>query len=317
MISNFLCCIVDKEYKDFLSLYIIMVKYEGKMIYILPQTFIEHISILEKLLIIPEKDDIKHVKNYKAESKNWDKGKLPIIKTFKVTAIDIKEGIEKDINDIRKALNMISKKNFDTQKNIILKFVKIFIDDDESLVKISEFVFDIASSNRFYGDIYADLYVNFIEESSKFKDVLHNYLCIFKNTIDDIKSVDSGKDYDGYCKNMKENDKRRSIASFYTLLSNRNIINAIEIIDIIVYFQTKLFHLINFENFNVECEEITEILYIMITTSKCNDSLVNSIDWERIISNISNISKCKVVTYKSLSSRVIFKHLDILDYLHG
>lgn len=299
-----------------------MTNNEGKIKYILPQSFIEHISVLEKLLIIPEKEDIKYVKshhndtkNRKADNRNWDKEKLIIIKPFKATVIDVKEGIEKDINDIRKALNMISKKNFDTQKNIILTFVKGFINDDESLFKIAEFVFDIASSNRFYGDMYADLYVSFIEESSKFKDVLNNYLCVFKNTIDDIKSIDSGVDYDGYCKYIKDNDKRRSIASFYTLLSNKGILSADDIISIITYFQTKLFELINLEHFNVECEEISEILYIMITTGKCNNLLLENECWKDIITNILNISKCKVASYKSLSSRVIFKHLDILDFI--
>lgn len=299
-----------------------MTKYEGKIKYILPQSFIDHISALEKLLIIPEKDDIKYVKshhndtkNRKTDNRNWDKEKLEITKPFKTTVIDLKDGIEKDINDIRKALNMISKKNFETQKNIILTFVKGFINDDESLIKIAEFVFDIASSNRFYGDMYADLYVSFIEESSKFKDVLDNYLRVFKNTIDDIKSIDSAIDYDGYCKYIKDNDKRRSIASFYTLLSNKGILSVDDIISIITYFQTRLLELINLENFNVECEEITEILYIMITTCKCNNLLVDNNYWGDILLNVSNVSKYKVSSYKSLSSRVIFKHLDILDFM--
>lgn len=298
-----------------------MFKYEGKMSYTLPQSFIEHIKVLEKLIIVPEKDDVKTYNSndnnkFKVDNnKNWDKSKSRNVKPFKVSVIEVKEGIEKDINDIRKALNMISKKNFDTQKDVILAFVKEFVNNNETLIKISEFVFDIASSNKFYGDIYADLYVSFIKESSIFKDVLHNYLHMFKTTISSIKCVDSTQDYDGYCKCIKENDKRRSIASFYTLLSIRNVVSIDEIIDIISFLQMKLFELINLDNFQVECEEISEILFIMITTGKCNTALINCIQWADIISNTSKISKCKVVSYKSLSSRVIFKHLDIVDFM--
>ena len=60
--------------------------------------------------------------------------------------------------------------------------------------KISVFIFDIASSNMFYGDVYADLYVDFTEESSIFKEILHNHFCVFKKTIDNINPVDSNND---------------------------------------------------------------------------------------------------------------------------
>lgn len=180
--------------------------------YELPELFINQIALLEKLIIIPDKVvDVKYVKNYTEPKNNnnflvktdkpWTKDKV-----FKLTVMEVKEGIEKDINDIRKALNMISKTNFETQKEIVLKFVRNFAQDDKSLIKISEFIFDIAYSNKFYGDLYADLYVQFIKESQIFNDVLYNNLSQFKNTIDNIKCVDSSKDYDGYCVYTKEND---------------------------------------------------------------------------------------------------------------
>jgi hypothetical protein len=229
--------------------------------------------------------------------------------------MEIKEGLEKDINDIRKAMNMISKKNFDTQKEIIIAFVKGIIDDKESLVKISTFIFDIASSNMFYGDIYADLYVDFIVESSLFKDVLQDTLYLFKETINNIKSVDSNDDYDGYCKYIKENDKRRSLASFFMLLANRNVIDIKNIIDLIVFFQETLQNLIDVDSMNVECEEITELLYILITIGKTNQNLKDDVSWNKIIIGVSIISKSKASSHTSLSSRIVFKHLDIMDFM--
>ena len=232
-----------------------MTVYEGKSTYILPQSFIEQMSALEKMLVIPSKPEVKYSKTFtdtksykqniidKKTDRHWVKEKTNVT-PFKVTVMEVKEGLEKDINDIRKAMNMISKKNFDTQKEIIIAFVKGIIDDKDSLVKISTFIFDIASSNMFYGDIYADLYVDFIVESSLFKDVLQDTLCLFKETINHIKSVDSNDDYDGYCKYIKENDKRRSLASFFMLLANRNVIDIKNIIDLIVFFQETLYKFI-------------------------------------------------------------------------
>ena len=158
--------------------------YDGKSTYMLPQSFIDQMSTLEKMLVNPSKPEVKYVKNFrdtktykqniidKKTDRHWVKEKTNVA-PFKVTVMEVKEGLEKDINDIRKAMNMISK-NFETQKEIIISFVIGIVDDKDSLVKISTFIFDIASSNMFYGDIYADLYVYFIVESSLFKDVLQD-----------------------------------------------------------------------------------------------------------------------------------------------
>ena len=301
--------------------------YEGKSIYTLPQSFIDQMTTLETLLVIPTKADVKYTKNVsdikthskvkfmdKKTERNWVKEKSNII-PFKVTVMEVKEGLERDINDIRKALNMISKKNYDTQKEIILTFVRGITDDKESLVKISTFIFDIASSNMFYGDIYADLYVDFIDESFLFKDVLHDTLHLFKETINNIKSVDSNDDYDGYCKYIKENDKRRSLASFFMLLANRNVIDISNIIDLITFFQGTLQNLIDVDSMNVECEEITELIYILITIGKTNQNLKDDVSWNKIIIDVSIISKSKASSHTSLSSRIVFKHLDIMDFM--
>jgi hypothetical protein len=300
-----------------------MMVYEGKSIYTLPQTFIDQMSMLEKMLVIPTKTDVKYSKTYadykpnivdKKTDGQWVKEKTNII-PFKVTVMEVKEGLEKDINDIRKALNMISKKNYETQKEIILTFVRGITDDKETLVKISTFIFDIASSNMFYGNIYADLYVDFIEESSLFKDVLHDTLHSYKGAINNIKSVDSNDDYDGYCKYIKENDKRRSLASFFMLLANRNVIDIKNIIDLIVFFQVTLHNLIDIDSMNVECEEISELLYILITIGKTNQNLKDDASWNKIIIDVSIVSKSKASSHISLSNRIIFKHLDIMDFM--
>ena len=99
-----------------------MTVYEGKSAYILPQSFIDQMSSLEKMLVIPTKPDVKYIRkipdtktSYKQQyienktDHHWVKEKTNII-PFKVTVMEIKEGLEKDINDIRKAMNMILKK---------------------------------------------------------------------------------------------------------------------------------------------------------------------------------------------------------------
>jgi hypothetical protein len=43
-----------------------------------------------------------------------------------------------------------------------MEYLENFLLDDESLYKIAQFIFDIASANKFYSELYADLYLEFI-----------------------------------------------------------------------------------------------------------------------------------------------------------
>ena len=98
---------------------------------------------------------------------------------FLPTKMDIKEGIEKDMNNIRTSLNKISIKNYDIQKDIIISLLIQFLTDDIehqiSLKKIAQFIFDIASTNKFYSALYVDLYLELINKSS----ILKKYCIVF------------------------------------------------------------------------------------------------------------------------------------------
>ena len=99
------------------------------------------------------------------------------------------------------------------------------------------------------------------------------------------------------------------------LLVNKEVIDVVEIVDIIVYLQAKLFEYINLEDKKIECEEITELLYILVTMGKSNKLITKHNDWIKIINDVSIVSKYKLGSYRSLSSRVIFKSLDIIDFM--
>jgi hypothetical protein len=68
-----------------------MMVYEGKSTYILPQSFIDQMTTLEKMLVIPSKPDVKYSKTFvdtksykqnivdKKTDRNWVKEKTNII----------------------------------------------------------------------------------------------------------------------------------------------------------------------------------------------------------------------------------------------
>ena len=83
------------------------------------------------------------------------------VATSKVT----REGMEKQLNDIRVYLNKISTKTYETLKTNIMDEIANFMESESEndnfetdFQRIISFVFDIASSNKFYSELYAELY---------------------------------------------------------------------------------------------------------------------------------------------------------------
>jgi hypothetical protein len=312
--------------------------------FILPSIVIDAINLLNKVVVISSNQidiqpvfkkntyDDKH-KSYKFNKteKNiidrrntkslledsWtdEKAIFNIKNAFIVTKIEPKEGLEKDINDIRISLNKISSKNYDSQKDIILQHMSR-IDDEISLQKIAQFIFDIASSNKFYSELYADLYQELISISYIFKSILDEYVSTYKLTIDNIKYVDSEIDYDGYCSYVKENDKRRAMATLFMILSARDILDSNIMLSMIEYFQSIMLQYIELEGKSLECEEISEIIFILVSNGNSNSVLTSQDIWNNsIIPNVLKISQYKVKEHKSLTSRTVFKQLNLKDFL--
>ena len=257
---------------------------------------------------------------------DWNAGK-----SFKPTKILTKEGIEKDINDIRVSLNKISNKTYETHRDLILTLVENLIPDvlqmDQedmdvdlkninemavtNLQRVAQFIFDIASTNKFYGEIYADLYKELVLKFDIFRTILNEFVSTYNETIKTIQYVDSNVDYDAYCEYTKTNDKRRATAAFLMLLMNRSVLDTKTMVTLILHFQTIFTEYIHIENRANEVDEITEVLFILIPTGK--DILSTLPEWEEsILPNLMIASKLKAKDLRSLSSRAVFKYMDLV-----
>ena len=230
------------------------------------------------------------------------------------------EGVEKDINDIRISLNKMSNKNYEVQKELILQHVTRIVEqqtenhDGNYVHKVAQFVFDVASANKFYSELYADLYQSLFHAfGGVFFDILLSYVGTFKTSVDGIMYCDPNVDYDGYCKYVKENDKRRALSNFMVMLVNRSVLPVDLLVDIVLYFQTVLRNDIDQENKTQECDEMSELLCGILST---NSVLRSTTVWQnQIVPFIDLFStfNCKDKTHPSLSSRSVFKYLDLQD----
>ena len=282
---------------------------------------------------------------------SWKQNNIP----FKATKIEKKEnGIDKTINDIRVVLNKISNKNYESQRDIVFQYIQDIVtsnssqtledsskneiknkfdllseleEENDYLVELDlidykqiiQSIFEVAISNSFYSEIYATLFKELLARFPimiKYLDPLLDYYTKeYYDNIDSIVLVDSEKDYDQYCQMNKFNDKRKSFSTFVTYLTKEQVLLRDQLFELIIKLQNKIIEFVDLDGNSHKIDVIIENLFILITLdidilkeNKCEN--VNL-----IIDNIQMFSGYKAKDHKSITSRSIFKLMDIKDVL--
>jgi hypothetical protein len=271
---------------------------------------------------------------------------------FKATKFDqIKEGVDKDINDIRILLNKLSNKKYDSQKTEILTLIqnifskietsteiedstasgKIETESDikenvyedtnevvshEAVQKIGQFIFDIASTNQFFSELYAGLYQDLVAQHAVFSEILEVFVENFQSTLDAVPYCDPATDYDGYCQYTKHNERRRATAAFFVMLVVRGVLSGTRLAALVTHIQLLMETAIVEVDRTNEVEELTEVLFLLITLGATSLQADDSHCWTTtIVPTLQTMSQRKSKDFASLSSRAVFKHRDILDKL--
>ena len=245
---------------------------------------------------------------------DWD-----IIRAFQTTQKHVSQGIDKNIDNIRGFLNKITDANEEAMIKDIKNEISQLIEHNtsqENMMKIGYSIFNIASSNSFYSSLYARLFKSLMNEYDIFKNIFEDNFKEFINLFDSIEFVDPKKNYDKFCEYTKTNDKRRAMSLFVVNLMINEIITKSEIIEIIKQIQTLISSCIRKTDKSNEAEELTENLFIIITKSAnylAKDDTLES--WEKIVENLKfiNMLKPKMKEYPSITNKIIFKHMDIVE----
>lgn len=239
------------------------------------------------------------------------------IRTFQTTKIEHKVGLDAQIDLLRSHLNKMSDKNYNDVKNkiidVIENLMKEMIDNDE-MTKLGTIIFEIASTNRFYSKMYADLYTDLINNFQIMEDVFQNNFNNFMNLFDTIEYVEPNVDYTKFCKINKDNEKRKALASFFVNLMNNNIISKNKIISIIRNLMNKVYTYIDQDNKKNEVDELIENIAVLYKKELFQENaeyeLINNMTIPAIIENLAH-SKSK--NHLSLSNKSIFKFMDLID----
>ena len=225
---------------------------------------------------------------------------------FKATTI-IEKGDK--FTDIRTALNKLSPKNYDATSEFILEKVKELIADEafETSTMVTNII-DIMRTSKIA--VYPKFYKVLVDTFPIFAQSVDQLQESYMASISNIKYVDQNSDYNAFCANNKENDRRKATADFITHLAPLGLIphNKITFMtDVLV----DLVHTYMKETDKTgEVDELTENIFILM------GALIKSSNVPKDLNDkVLYLSQRKVKELPSISSRAIFKYVDLIERL--
>jgi hypothetical protein len=238
------------------------------------------------------------------------------VRSFKATKIEMKVGIEKTVNDVRIALNKMSTSNYEKQKDAVLELVGGYFGSEDECTpadteRISKAIFDIASTNKFYSEIYAKLYVELAQLHAVFRDLLSGFVENFSKNTGALTYVDPDVDYDGYCLYTKSCDNRKATTTFIVNCLKRGLVSPDKVCTIIRENLGCIDTWMLEDGKTKEVEEIVENLFIVLTLAK--DDLKTVSEWTPVTDKVKVLAKTKGKSQVSWSNRAAFKMMDLVE----
>ena len=223
---------------------------------------------------------------------------------FKATTI-----IEKTdkMMDIRTALNKLSAKNYDVTSDFILEKVKeLFADETVENSTVTTTVVDIMRTSKIavYPKFYKILTETFPLFAASVDQIQESYMA----SMDEIKYADQNTDYNAFCTNNKANDHRKATADFITQLVPLGLIPHDKIFFMTNTLVDRVQTRMKETDKTYEVDELTENIFILmgafIKIAKISEDVKDKIIY---------LSQRKIRELPSMSSRAIFKYVDLVE----
>tara|TARA_Y100000389_G_C17454866_1_gene517417 strand:+ start:1485 stop:2357 length:873 start_codon:yes stop_codon:yes gene_type:complete len=255
-------------------------------------------------------DDTRYEKHKNRKNRKNIDVKPVLFNKIKPTVSDI----DLIINNIRMTLNKISLMNYDIQKELIFEFIDEYLNtNDSDIIIIVELYINITCINKNLLNVYITLWKDMIQKYDKnniFNSILVNK---YKTCSDDIEYIDSSVNYNQYCLNNKNNDKRKNLNLFVLELIKLQHIDIGYNIALINKLKNIMMNdIMNTDKFEIT-DEIIHLLSINIITNL--DNIKQNIEWEKIKNFIVELKDKPKTERIGISSRSYFKILDIYDLL--
>ena len=270
----------------------------------------------------------KKPKNMEISNEEWES-----VRTFQATKMEQKSGLDAEFDQIRLLINKITDKTYITLRSQIIDKLDSIMSqtpDSEYIQKITNTIYDLASTNKFYSKIFADLYSELAEKFVWINQDFDKKTSVLINNYKNIRYVDPDVDYNLFCDINKENDKRRAVSMFYVNLVENRFISPKIVIKLLKDLIQIIIAFINIKDKKNEVDELTEnvaILYrkdfveveelffdneenVIILDKNIKEYFIGN---ETIEEVITKLAKSKTKDYLSLSNKSIFKFMDIIE----
>lgn len=285
---------------------------------VLPDDVMQVISSLAKEVGSPDyvktpvfkkKENPMKVEPKKKKDDDWSP-----VRSFQTTKLEDKVGIDATIDTIRSHLNKMTDKNYIDMRNKIIDIIdNIIAANAVDMSRVSTIIFEIASTNRFFSKIYAELYSELLSKYIEMNTVFENSLNKFTELFDLIEYVESTVDYDRFCQINKDNEKRKALSAFFINLMNNNIVTKEKIVDITRNLLSQLHTNISLDNKKNEVDELTENIALLYKKDLYDAVKYEPIDGMTINELISKLACSKAKDYKSLTNKAVFKFMDLIE----
>ena len=287
--------------------------------YTLPQLNLDNINALHLHMGVhnipakPKPVDNPLRRQKQENMENWKKRE-----EFKATVIAKKEGYENLLGELKKFLNKLTTANYDTQVESIIETVKSIIaldDDDEkiqaALTQTTEVILQVACSNKYYSALYAKLYMRLVDIHEQFLEEKGRVCDKFLNALQEIEIVDPNVDYDRFCAVNKKNDERRAMMLYIINLYKTSGCSIAELSSVVIKIDEMIHNHVSESSFIEYTNELTEIMNIFVTNMVTE--IKSNKEWVFVKDRIVDYSKYKTKDYPGMSSRTIFKYMDMVD----
>ena len=159
-------------------------------------------------------------------------------------------------------------------------------------------------------------------------DAIHKYYEDVMESVQHIHYVDPNLFYDEYCEYIKKNDARktaclfllnlfkhlRTTAATTTTTTVVDVVSSEHVLNMICSFQEIILTYIHAPDRVNEVNELQDRLFIIVTT--IHSEIRDESRWrDDILPKIEMLATYKAKDFLSLSSRAIFKSMDIVDFL--
>lgn len=222
--------------------------------------------------------------------------------------------MDKIANDLRTQINKMSAANYAKQRDVVIQQIRAYFGSEdvspENTEKLSASIFQMMCSNKVLSELYATLYAEIVAEFSIFVVFLESFVVAFRETIHTIEYVNPDENYDEFCRITKNNDRRKNTALFIVNIMKKNVLKP-DLMSILKLFMDNVDMTIRETERSNHVEELVENIYIIV--SGAVDALRTLPEWESILATISQYATSQVNQYPSMSNRILFKFMDILD----